>query len=90
MKNRKVPMRRCVGCMESKPKGELVRIVYTPEGNLTIDLTGKANGRGVYLCNNQACVETARKKKAIQRALQKNLDENQLASVLDQLIKGEN
>ena len=65
---KKIPMRRCVGCMESKPKLELVRIAAF-EGKATLDLTGKAKGRGVYLCRNEECFQKAKKKKAIERGL---------------------
>ena len=68
MKNKKNPMRKCLGCMESKNKDSLIRIAWY-EGKLTVDPTGKAKGRGVYLCKNSECIETARKKKAIQRTL---------------------
>ncbi len=60
MKN-KVPMRRCVGCMESKPKKELVRIA-SYEGDVSLDLTGRAKGRGVYLCPKGDCLRKAKKK----------------------------
>lgn len=66
VKNKKVPMRRCVGCMESKPKSSLVRIACY-EGVVSVDPTGKAKGRGVYLCPDKACMEKARKKRAFQR-----------------------
>ena len=58
-----VPMRRCVGCMESKPKNELIRIAGY-ENTVTLDLTGKAKGRGVYLCPGTKCLEKAKKKRA--------------------------
>lgn len=70
MKTRKIPMRRCVGCMESKPKKELIRIVAAADGKLSIDATGKANGRGVYLCPNSRCFALAKKKRAISRSLE--------------------
>ena len=57
MKQKKIPMRRCIGCYESKPKKELIRIVKTVEGNILLDFTGKQNGRGAYVCNNKACLE---------------------------------
>lgn len=85
IKSRKTPMRRCVGCMESKPKSELVRIVYTPEGDLIRDVKGKANGRGVYLCKNPACLATAKKKKAIQRGIQRDISEEQLNRLFEEL-----
>ena len=61
-------MRRCVGCMESKPKQELIRIVAV-SGKPVIDPTGKSAGRGVYLCKDIDCFEKAKKKKTIQRGL---------------------
>ena len=69
MKERKIPMRRCIGCMTSKEKRELVRIAGF-EGQLSVDLTGKAKGRGAYLCmRNQDCWERAYKRKALERSL---------------------
>ena len=56
MKNRKIPMRQCVGCREMKPKRELVRVIRTLEGEVTVDVTGKKNGRGAYICKNQSCL----------------------------------
>lgn len=58
---RKIPMRQCLGCNEHKPKIELVRILRTPEGEITLDLTGKKSGRGAYLCKNPACLKKLRK-----------------------------
>lgn len=81
MKEKKIPMRKCISCMESKPKLELIRIsLYDDE--LVVDITGKAKGRGVYLCNNMDCVEQAKKKKAFQRAYKRNFDENIIDEVL--------
>ncbi|MGN0734806.1 MAG: RNase P modulator RnpM [Anaerovoracaceae bacterium] len=69
MKDRKIPMRRCVGCMTSREKQELVRIAGF-EGQLSVDTTGKAKGRGAYLCrNNPDCWEKAYKRKALERSL---------------------
>ena len=88
MKNKKVPMRRCVGCMESKPQGELTRIAYF-DGELTIDLTGRAKGRGVYLCQDVQCIEKAEKRRALQRSFRTELSKTALEDVFLQL-KGEN
>ena len=68
MFDKKIPMRRCVGCMTSFPKNEVVRIV-ADEGKPVIDLTGKKNGRGAYLCRSLDCLETAKKKKRLSYAL---------------------
>lgn len=84
-KTRKVPMRRCVGCMESKPKKELIRIVYTPEGDLRVDLKGKMNGRGVYLCLNEECISNAKKRRAIGRGLERDLNDEQLNRIFEEL-----
>ncbi len=85
MKTRKIPMRRCVGCMESKPKKELVRIVSTPQGDLMLDFTGKANGRGVYLCQDPECIAKAKKKKAVSRGLEREVDPMQLDKIFEEL-----
>lgn len=85
MKVRKIPMRRCVGCMESRPKMEMIRIVAAPEGDVIIDPTGKANGRGIYLCPNEDCFKAARKKKAVGRGLQVDITEQQLDRLFEEL-----
>ena len=67
---KKIPMRRCVATGEQLPKKELLRIVRTPEGNLEVDTTGKANGRGAYLKKDSSAVDTAKKNKALERSLE--------------------
>jgi len=67
---KKVPLRRCAGCNEQKPKKEFVRVVRTPEGEIRLDLVGKMNGRGVYLCPDAACLKKARKAKRLERSLE--------------------
>ena len=67
---KKIPMRRCAGCNEQKSKKEFVRVVRTPEGEILLDESGKANGRGVYLCPKKACLQKARKAKRLERNLQ--------------------
>lgn len=84
MKTRKTPMRRCAGCMESKPKNELIRIASF-EGEVTFDPTGKAKGRGVYLCPNEECFRKARKKKALQRSLGVTLEESEVDLLLQKI-----
>lgn len=66
---RKVPMRKCVGCNEMKNKKELIRILKTPEGEILLDVTGKKNGRGAYLCKNPECFARAAKSKGLERSL---------------------
>ena len=70
MTPRKVPLRRCMGCNESKPKKELVRVVRTSEGEVLLDLAGRKPGRGAYVCPSAACFAKARKAKRIERALE--------------------
>ena len=67
MQQKKVPMRKCIGCNESKQKKELVRIVRSPEGDISLDLTGKKSGRGAYICNNPECLKKAEKSKRLDR-----------------------
>lgn len=84
MKTKKIPMRRCVGCMESKPKRQLIRIVASNE-DVEIDLTGKSNGRGVYLCPNVDCFAKARKKRAINRSLDLEISNDKLDKLYREL-----
>ena len=72
-KIRKIPQRMCVGCREMKNKRELLRIVKTPEGQVTLDKTGKKSGRGAYICMQLACLEQAAKGKRLQKALEKDI-----------------
>ena len=67
---KKVPVRRCVGCGEHFPKGELVRVLRTPEGEVLLDLTGKKSGRGAYICKKAACLKKARKSRRIETSLE--------------------
>ena len=65
---KKIPMRQCLGCREMKEKRELIRVVRSPEGSITLDFKGKAPGRGAYLCHNAECLKKAIKSKALERA----------------------
>ncbi len=67
---RKQPERRCIGCGEHFPKKELIRIVRQPNGEITLDLTGKVSGRGAYVCPRLACLRRARKAKRAESALE--------------------
>lgn len=73
---RKTPLRMCMGCGEMKPKSELVRIVRSPEGEVSLDTTGKKPGRGAYLCRNADCLNAARKKRRAERALDVQIGED--------------
>ena len=67
---KKIPMRQCVGCREMRQKKELVRVVKSPEGVISLDFRGKAPGRGAYLCPDAACLAKAKKKKALERCFE--------------------
>ncbi len=84
MIEKKVPMRRCVGCMQSKPKGELLRVTIGPEG-LQIDQSGKMPGRGCYLCRNEACAQLALKKNAFGRNLKKDVSRQEAQRVAEEI-----
>lgn len=83
MQQKKIPIRKCIGCAVSKPKRELVRIVRTPEGEIRLDMTGKMNGRGAYICRSAACLRAARKAKRLERAFETPVPE----SVYEQIEK---
>ncbi len=68
MRKKKIPIRKCVGCGQSKAKKELIRVVKNQQEQIFLDITGKANGRGVYICNNVDCLNKAKKSKAINRS----------------------
>ena len=65
---KKIPMRQCLGCREMKPKKELIRVVRSPEGDISLDFKGKASGRGAYVCPETGCLKKAIKAKALERA----------------------
>lgn len=65
---KKIPMRQCTGCREMKPKRELIRVVKSPEGDISIDFKGKKSGRGAYVCHDMTCLKKAIKAKAFERA----------------------
>ena len=66
--NKKVPMRKCVGCQEIKSKKEMIRVIRTSEGEFLLDATGRKNGRGAYLCPNSDCLAKAVKNKGLERS----------------------
>ena len=65
---KKIPMRQCLGCREMKPKKELIRVVRSPEGEISLDFRGKASGRGAYVCPDPRCLKKAIKARALERA----------------------
>ena len=65
---KKIPLRQCLGCREMKPKRELIRVVRSPEGEVSLDFKGRKPGRGAYVCPDPACLQKARKARALERA----------------------
>lgn len=70
MKRKKIPMRKCVACQEMIPKKELIRVVRSPQGEVSIDSTGKSSGRGAYICRKRDCFVLAKKRKSLDRSLE--------------------
>lgn len=68
MQPKRIPLRKCTGCGEMKPKKELVRIVKDPEGAISLDRTGKKAGRGAYICPEEACLAAAKKARRLEKA----------------------
>lgn len=81
--NKKIPMRQCVGCGEMKSKKEMMRVLKTPEDQIILDVTGKKNGRGAYLCKSEECLKKARKNKGLERSFKMSIP----AEVYDHLEK---
>ncbi len=85
---KKIPMRQCTGCREMKPKKELIRIVRSPEGEITLDFKGKAQGRGAYVCPHMDCLKKAIKSKALDRSLDVSIPEEIYAQLMEQMEAG--
>lgn len=88
MKQKKEAKRMCTGCGEMFPKRELIRAVKSPEGEISIDLTGKKNGRGAYVCNNIDCLRKARKKKAFERAFSVSIEDAVYDKMEEEILNG--
>ena len=87
--NRKIPMRTCIGCRQSKEKKELIRIVRDKENNVFVDLTGKQNGRGAYICKDAECLKKAIKSKALNRAFKIEVPNEVYENLLEERQKYE-
>ncbi len=85
MVQKKIPLRKCTGCGEMFPKKELIRVICTPEKEVMIDLTGKKNGRGCYICRKQECLDLAIKHKAISRSLSIEISDDVISSLRKEL-----
>ena len=86
---KKIPVRQCLGCREHKPKPELIRVVRSPEGEVSLDFKGKKPGRGAYVCPDPACLQKARKSRALERAFSAPLPYAVWAALEEQMKPGE-
>lgn len=86
---KKIPMRQCLGCREMKPKKELIRVVRSPEGEVSLDFKGKASGRGAYVCHDAACLKKAIKAKALERAFSVEIPQEVYDRLNEQMEAGE-
>ena len=87
---KKIPQRQCMGCRERKPKRDMIRIVRTPEGVVSLDFGGKMNGRGAYLCPNPDCLKKAIRSKALERSLEVEIPEEVYGRLQKEMEVGAN
>lgn len=80
-------MRMCLGCNEMKPKKELIRVVKSPEGDISLDFKGKAAGRGAYICRSTECLEKARKARRFEKSFSCRIEESVYEVMMDELGK---
>jgi len=86
MKVKKIPQRMCLGCQEMKPKKELIRVVKNSEGIIKVDLTGKAPGRGAYICKSSECLDKAIKSKRFEKAFETKISEEIFTRLREELM----
>ena len=89
MQQKKIPMRQCVGCREMKPKKELIRVVKSPDGQISLDFRGKAPGRGAYVCPDMACLKRAIKSKALERGFETQIPQEIYDGLLQAMEEGD-
>ena len=86
---KKVPLRQCIGCGEMKGKKEMMRVIKTAEGDISLDITGKKNGRGAYLCMKKECLRKARKNKGLERSFKMSIPEAVYQTLEEEFDVGE-
>ena len=84
-----IPQRMCTGCHEHRAKNELVRVVRSPEGEVSLDLTGRKNGRGAYICRSADCLRRAVKSRALERSLETAIPEEVYLRLQQQMEEGD-
>ena len=87
---KKIPMRQCLGCREMLPKKELIRVVRSPEGEVSLDFKGKLPGRGAYVCPSPECLARVRKSRALERAFSAQLPAEVYEALELQMKEGDN
>lgn len=87
MKERRIPLRKCAGCGQMLDKRTLVRVVRSPEGEISLDLTGKKPGRGAYVCKSLDCLKTARKAKRFERAFAQQIPDEVFEKMEEELTR---
>ncbi len=87
---KKIPERKCMGCGEKFPKKDLLRVVREPEGEVSVDITGKKNGRGVYICKRAECFKKVRKGDKLSRSLEVSVPEKIYDELSEMMDGGEN
>ena len=85
---KKIPQRQCMGCRERKAKKEMIRVVRSPEGTVSLDFGGKMNGRGAYICPNKECLKKALRSKALDRSLEVTIPEDVYARLEKEMEGG--
>ena len=88
MQQKKIPQRQCMGCRERKEKREMIRVVRSPEGGVSLDFRGKAPGRGAYICPEMACLKKAIRSKALERSLEVPIPEEIYARLEKEMEEG--
>ena len=90
MQQKKIPQRQCMGCRERKEKREMIRVVRSPEGTVSLDFRGKAPGRGAYICPDPMCLKKAIRSKALERSLETAIPEEIYARLEQEMEEGAN
>lgn len=88
VKQKKIPMRMCLGCQEMKPKKELIRVVKNKENEISLDFNGKKPGRGAYICKSISCFEKARKGRRLEKAFETSINEEIYELLKNELEEG--
>lgn len=84
---KKIPLRQCVGCSEMKGKKDMMRVLKTAEGDICLDVTGKKNGRGAYVCKSRECLKLARRNKGLERSFKMSIPDEVYNTLEEEFVK---